>query len=114
MIEGLPKNASYNGGKILVIEDLISTGGSSINACKAVVEAGGMTPYCFAIFSYGMQKSHDAFAELSPVCTPITIITYDMMIEEALKIGYIKENEFNSLKEWKSSPFTWWDDRAKK
>ena len=111
VIEGLGKEGSYNGKEVLVIEDLISTGSSSINACQAVREAGGKVSYCFAIFSYGMQKSYDAFAELKPSCKPISIITYDFMLEEALKIGYIKEKELSILKSWKASPFTWWEER---
>lgn len=113
VIEGLGKDGSYNGEEVLVIEDLISTGMSSINACQAVREAGGKVPYCFAIFSYSMQKAKEAFEALTPPCTPITIITYDFMIEEACKIGYINEAEKASLKEWKASPFTWWEDRNK-
>ena len=113
VIEGLGKDGSYNGEEVLVIEDLISTGMSSINACQAVREAGGKVPYCFAIFSYSMQKAKEAFEALTPPCTPITIITYDFMIEEACKIGYINEDEKISLQEWKASPFTWWEDRNK-
>ena len=114
VIEGLGKEGSYNGEEVLVIEDLISTGMSSINACQAVRDAGGKVPYCFAIFSYGMQKAEEAFKALDPPCTPITIITYDVMIEEACKIGYINEEEKASLQEWKSSPFTWWEEKTKK
>ncbi len=113
VIEGLNKDGSYKNQEVLVIEDLISTGMSSINACQAVREAGGKVPYCFAIFSYGMQKAIDAFEALDPPCKPITIITYDFMIEEACKIGYINEEEKISLQEWKASPFTWWEDRNK-
>ena len=114
VIEGLGKEGSYKNQEVLVIEDLISTGMSSINACQAVRDAGGKVPYCFAIFSYGMQKAEEAFKALDPPCTPITIITYDVMIEEACKIGYINEEEKASLQEWKTSPFTWWEDKTKK
>jgi len=114
VIEGLGKENSYNGKSVLVIEDLISTGMSSINACEAVREAGGKVPYCFAIFSYEMQKAIDAFSSMKPICVPITIITYDVMLKEALNIGYIKGKELKELKEWKKSPFTWWEEREKK
>lgn len=114
VIEGLGKDGSYNGEEVLVIEDLISTGMSSINACEAVREAGGKVPYCFAIFSYEMQKAIDAFSSMKPICVPITIITYDVMLKEALNIGYIKGKELKELKEWKKSPFTWWEEREKK
>lgn len=113
MIEGLPKEDSYMGKKILVIEDLISTGSSSINACLAVREKDGIAPYCFAIFSYGLDKASEAFSNMSPPCLAIPIITYDFMIGEALKVGYIKEEEAISLKKWRASPFTWWDECQK-
>ena len=113
-IEGLATSSALQKQKVLVIEDLISTGSSSINACKAITDAQGEVPYCFAIFSYSMQKASDAFASLTPPCTPVTIMTYDIMLEEALKMNYIKEEEIATLKEWKASPFTWWDDRNKK
>lgn len=113
VIEGLPKINSFSGQNVLVIEDLISTGSSSINACKAVVDVQGKVPYCFAIFSYGMKKATEAFSLLDPPCISITIITYDIMLEEALKMKYINEEELELLKKWKASPFTWWEDRRK-
>ena len=109
-IEGLV-HGSFPNKRVLVIEDLISTGSSSINACKAIIDLKATVPYCFAIFSYSMQKATDAFASLNPSCMPITIMTYDIMLEEALKMNYIKEEELTTLKEWKMSPFTWWEDR---
>ncbi|MGP1438821.1 MAG: orotate phosphoribosyltransferase [Treponema sp.] len=112
VIEGLGKEGNYGDKEGIVIEDLISTGMSSINACQAVKDAKGKVPYCFAIFSYGMEKAKEAFA--SSNCIPITIITYDFMIEEACKIGYINEKEKASLQEWKASPFTWWENQSKK
>ena len=109
-IEGLASHSFLN-KSVLVIEDLISTGSSSINACKAIIDLKATVPYCFAIFSYSMQKATDAFASLNPSCMPITIMTYDIMLEEALKMNYIKKEELATLKEWKLSPFTWWEDR---
>ena len=113
-IEGITKTDALLDKDVLVVEDLISTGSSSINACKAMTDMHGKVPYCFAIFSYSMQKATDAFASLNPSCIPITIMTYDIMLEEALKMNYIKEAELATLKEWKLSPFTWWEDRKKK
>jgi len=112
-IEGISKVDDLQDKEVLVVEDLISTGSSSINACKAITDVNGKVPYCFAIFSYSMQKATDAFASLKPQCTPVTIMTYDIMLEEALKMNYIKGEELETLKEWKTSPFTWWEDRQK-
>ncbi len=111
-IEGLGQNADYKNETVLVIEDLISTGGSSIKAIEAVREANGQVPYCFAIFSYGLEKSAKAFAEMSPACTSITILNYDIMLEEALKQNYINEEEKLSLAEWKNAPFEWGENHG--
>ncbi len=106
-IEGLGQNADYKKAQVLVIEDLISTGGSSIKAIEAVRAANGLVPYCFAIFSYGLEKSDATFSALNPKCEPLTILNYDILLEEALKQKYIGEEEKQSLCEWKQDPFGW-------
>ena len=107
-IEGLVNN-SYEGKEVLLIEDLISTGGSSISAVNAVRNAHGNCTNCFAIFTYGFSKSTDAFLSLKPKCNLYTILDYDTMIQTALDIGYIDEKSKESLIEWRTSPFTWQD-----
>ena len=79
-IEGLAPDGSYDSQRVILIEDLISTGGSSINAVNAVRQADGILPYCLAIFTYGLTAAEKNFAELEPACLPVTILTYDMMI----------------------------------
>ncbi len=106
-IEGLGANADYKNAHVLVIEDLISTGGSSIKAVQAVRLANGRTPFCFAIFSYGFKEAEKAFAALNPVCTPVTVLNYDIMLDEAVKEKYISEENKKSLAEWRSAPFAW-------
>lgn len=106
-IEGLGREKGYNGKKVLLIEDLISTGGSSIAAVKAIQEAGGTVPYCLAIFSYGFDASREAFAALDPKCEYKTILDYSFVIETALDAGYIKKEDESVLLEWSSSPFEW-------
>lgn len=106
-IEGLGRAKSYEGKKVLLIEDLISTGGSSIAAVKAIQEANGLVPYCLAIFSYGTKEAKEAFSSLSPKCKALTILDYDYVIKIAHETGYIKEDEFNMLLDWSSSPFEW-------
>lgn len=106
-IEGLGLSGSYNGCKVLVIEDLISTGLSSINAVKAVVAALGVCPYCFGIFSYGLDASRQAFSELDPKCEMRTILDYDFVLSLALESGYINQSEHGMLSCWRSDPFGW-------
>ncbi|MDD3456903.1 orotate phosphoribosyltransferase, partial [Sphaerochaeta sp.] len=63
-IEGLGQSGSYEGARVLLIEDLISTGGSSIKAVEAIVKAGGVCPYTLAIFTYGFDAAVKAFEAL--------------------------------------------------
>lgn len=106
-IEGLGKGGTYNGKKVLVVEDLISTGGSSISAVKAVTAAGGICPYCYAIFSYGLNASTQAFAQVDPPCRAESILTYDFVLERAVKTNYVSQAERDVLKSWREDPFGW-------
>ena len=84
------------GAKVIVVEDLISTGGSSL---KAVVI--GMV----ASFTYGFPVAEEAFKEAGVKL--ITLSNYEAVIEEAAKTGYIKEEDKAVLAEWRKSPSTW-------
>ena len=106
-IEGLGPSGSYQGSKVLLIEDLISTGGSSIKAVEAIVSAGGVCPYTLAIFTYGLQASIDAFMSLKPACAFYTILEYHSMVKTALEIGYVDESGAALLTEWRNDPFGW-------
>ncbi|ADY13825.1 orotate phosphoribosyltransferase [Sphaerochaeta globosa] len=106
-IEGLGQSGSYEGAKVLLIEDLISTGGSSIKAVEAIVKAGGVCPYTLAIFTYGFDAAVKAFEALDQKCTFYTILDYDVMVESALKKGYVNEEEAGYLSQWREDPFTW-------
>jgi len=93
------------GQKVVVIEDLISTGSSSLNAVKALrdkdCEVLGMT----AIFTYEFKKSFDAFAAEN--CILHTLCNYTMLIETALSTGYITEADVDTLKKWRLDPENW-------
>lgn len=106
-IEGLGNLKSYEGKKVLLIEDLISTGGSSIKAVKAIVDAKGVCPYTLAIFTYGLEASKVAFDSLNPKCESYTILDYDAMIKRAFETNYISEEEAQDLREWREDPFNW-------
>lgn len=106
-IEGLGLAPDYQKQKVVLIEDLISTGMSSIKAVKAIQQANGLVPYCLAIFTYGTDQGTKAFAELKPVCTPITILDYNYIITIAKETGYIRHDQEEMLLKWSASPFTW-------
>lgn len=113
-IEGLGANADFRHKKVLIIEDLISTGGSSIKAVNAVRSANGAAPYCFAIFSYGLDKAISVFDEIRPQCTVMTILNYDILLDVAVKTQRITEVQKRTLQDWRSDPFHWWEKSQKK
>lgn len=100
-IEGqVPANS-----KALVIEDLVSTGGSSLKAVNALREAGvevlGMT----AVFTYGFQVADDNFAKAN--CKLNTLSDYQHLLNRAQQTGNIDEETFNTLQEWRRDPAGW-------
>jgi orotate phosphoribosyltransferase len=93
------------GQKVVVIEDLISTGGSSLSAVKALREAGCEVLGMVAIFTYEFKKASDGFA--SENCKLDTLSNYTALIETAVKTGYIGETEVETLKKWRVDPSVW-------
>ncbi len=93
------------GQKVVVIEDLISTGGSSLKAVNALREANCQVLGMVAIFTYGFQQSVDAFAESD--CKLLTLSNYNALIELALETAYIGKNDVETLKSWREQPETW-------
>ena len=96
----------YQGGqKVVVIEDLISTGGSSLSAVKALREAGCEVMGMLAIFTYEFKKAYDSFTVEK--CILHTLSNYSTLIETAVKTGYITENDVETLKKWRIDPGSW-------
>ncbi|MGC1391200.1 MAG: orotate phosphoribosyltransferase [Bacteroidales bacterium] len=93
------------GQKVVVIEDLISTGGSSLNAVQALRDSGCNVLGMVAIFSYEFKKASDAFA--SGNCKLDTLSNYSVLVETALKTGYIGQTEVETLKKWRLDPAGW-------
>ncbi len=93
------------GQKVVVIEDLISTGGSSLNAVRALREAGCTVLGMAAIFTYEFQKSADGFATEN--CILHTLCNYSVLIETAVRTGYITEEDIETLKKWRNDPSVW-------
>ena len=93
------------GQKIVVIEDLISTGGSSLLAVEALRSAGCEVMGMSAIFTYGFRKAEDNFKNAN--CELTTLSNYDAMIDLAEKNGYVQADQVEKLKEWRLSPETY-------
>ena len=91
--------------KVVVVEDLISTGGSSLKAVEALRHYGVEVIGMVASFTYGFPVAEEAFAAAGVKL--ITLSNYEAVVEEAAKIGYIKEEEKAVLAEWRQSPSTW-------
>src|SRR5699024_1363988 len=89
------------GQKVIVIEDLISTGGSAIEAAKALNAAGGNVIDVFAIFTYGLSQATQNFAKAD---IPFQTITgFDQLVEGLAAEKHIQENEKNNLLTWRNS-----------
>ena len=93
------------GAKVVIVEDLISTGMSSLAAKNALVNAGANIMGMVAIFSYNFNQSRKAFENADVELT--TLSNYDTLIEVASETGYVKESDKEVLKEWRFSPSTW-------
>jgi orotate phosphoribosyltransferase len=93
------------GQKVVVVEDLISTGGSSLIAVKALREAGMDVKGLVAIFTYGFDVAAKNFGAAD--CPYVTLTDYEHLIDQALKSEYINESDVESLRDWKTSPETW-------
>lgn len=101
MIEG----ELATGQKVLVVEDLISTGGSCLQAVEALREAGADVVGVLAIFQYGFAKAETAFASKNILWK--TLSNYDALIQEAISMRYISESDLNTLKKWRENPDGW-------
>jgi orotate phosphoribosyltransferase len=93
------------GAKVVVVEDLVSTGGSSLNAVQALRDAGVEVLGMVAIFTYGFPAAEKNFAENRVELT--TLSNYNAMIELAAEQGYIKAEESETLSAWRREPETW-------
>jgi orotate phosphoribosyltransferase len=91
--------------KVIVIEDLVSTGKSSLNAVRALRAEGANITSMIAIFSYDFEISKESFEkEHVELCT---LSNYNTLIENALEIGMIKEENLELLKSWREQPDLW-------
>ena len=104
-LENLIEGDLKPGSKVVVIEDLISTGGSSLQAVEAIRNAGCHIVGMVAIFTYGLPIAVERFKEAKVSLT--TLCNYDTILDEALKTEYIDESEIKTLQEWRKNPAKW-------
>ena len=94
-----------SGQNVVVIEDLISTGKSSLNAVKALKEANANVKGMIAIFSYGFDIATENFKEANVELT--TLSNYEYLLEQALDSKYITSQELKTLEDWRVAPSQW-------
>ena len=93
------------GKKVVVIEDLISTGKSSLSAVEAIRNANCEVLGMLAIFTYNFDKAAENFTDMN--CNLTTLGNYHALIEMAKQENYISENDINTLLTWRQTPETW-------
>jgi orotate phosphoribosyltransferase len=91
--------------KVVVIEDLISTGDSSLKAAEAINASGAYVTGMLSIFTYNFDVANQKFKQANIELTPLS--NYQVLIEESLKSGRITEDQLNTLMEWRKDPANW-------
>ena len=104
-MENMIEGKVVKGQKVVLVEDLISTGGSSIKAALALKDSGLDVLGLVAIFTYGFDLSVENFKNSG--ISMATLSNYNAMIELALEQGYINETQAESLKAWRVDPANW-------
>jgi len=93
------------GQKILLIEDLITTGNSALKAAQSALDEGAVIDSCYSIFSYGLNISHENFAakdiQAHPLCT------LDILLDVANQNGELSDDDVTSIQSWQSNPKAW-------
>jgi orotate phosphoribosyltransferase len=101
LIEGevLPKQS------VVVIEDLVSTGKSSLQAVNALRDSGCEVKGMVSIFTYGLKTATDNFKK--DKCRLYSLCNYDVLVEKAVETNYVTEKELKTLKSWRDAPENW-------
>lgn len=94
-----------HGQKVVVVEDLVSTGGSSLKAVESLREAGARVTGMVAIFSYGFQVAVDNFSRAGVEL--VTLTDYGTLVDLALETGEIDQGQLEMLREWRKDPASW-------
>jgi orotate phosphoribosyltransferase len=101
LIEGVVES----GQSVVLVEDLISTGGSSLKAVEALRKEKCTIKGLISIFTYGFQTAEDAFKKAK--CKAVSLCDYEILIKQALKSNYITEKDLLTLQNWRVNPEGW-------
>ena len=104
-LENLIEGELKPGTKVIVVEDLISTGGSSLKAVEAIRNYGCKVVGMVASYTYGFDVAEKAFKDAGVEL--VTLTSYEAVVAQALSTGYIKEEEVELLNQWRKSPSEW-------
>jgi orotate phosphoribosyltransferase len=104
-LENLIEGELNPGAKVVVIEDLISTGGSSLKAVEALRKNGSNVIGMVASYTYGFDIAKKAFDDANVKL--VTLTDYEHVVEEALETGYINKEDVDILHEWRKDPANW-------
>lgn len=104
-IEGLGPGESMKGRRILLIEDLLSTGGSAASAAEALTTAGADVPLCLGIFTYGFSAVDDRFSSLP--CDVRAVLSFQDLLEVGRTTGVVDREQAALLDRWRQDPFRW-------
>lgn len=103
--QNLIEGALPQGANVVVIEDLVSTGMSSLQAVDALRDAGARVLGMGALFTYGFDVSVNAFEEKN--CQLVTLSDYNHLIAKAMEAGYVDKNQVETLRDWRTEPSVW-------
>ena len=104
-LENLIEGELKPGMKVVVVEDLISTGGSSLKAVEAIRKDGSEVIGMVASYTYGFPVAREAFEQAGVEL--VTLTDYEHVVAEALETGYIAEEDVELLNEWRRDPANW-------
>ncbi len=104
-LENLVEGIIEPDSKVIIIEDLVSTGSSCIKAVHALRQAGGQVAGLCAIFTYGFKVATENFKNHE--CPFYALTNYNAIIDLALETGYINPDELQILKRWRENPESW-------
>lgn len=107
-LENMIEGNLIPGQKVVVVEDLVSTGGSSLKAVESIRNAGCEVVGMVAIFTYGFPVAEKAFRDANVTLTTLT--NYNAMLEAALNSGFIQEKDLETLRSWRTDPANWTPD----
>ncbi len=99
------EGADPKGAQVVVVEDLISTGGSVLKVIDAIREAGGTVQHCFCIFSYDFAQAKERFEEAN--CEMHSLLTFPTLLEHIKTSSRFTPGQIEILESWYQSPFSW-------